>query len=179
MRKRNVLIAIAIFSMLTLLLFCGKQEEHQTGEIAQNEGAIDSHYVHTIKPKAINYDSMLTVIAPLIEAVVKSPENIQIRQELVSVCYDTTWETILSAGFGKPFQQANTETIAGKYAEQAATADAYRWAAYIKKWKSDPSKPNIGQLSAEIQGGRVVARKDLDDTRVSVLIEIHTSNLPD
>ena len=179
MSKKYLILTIAIFFMLCLLVFCDKKEEHQTGEIAQNEGAIDSHYVHTIKPKPINYDSMLTVIAPLIENIVKSPTDMRLRRELVETCYDTTWQTILAAGFGKPFQQANTETIAAKYAEQAATADAYRWAAYIKKWHNHPAKPDIGFLSTEIQGGRVVARKNLENERVSVLVEIHSSNIPD
>ncbi|MFZ5516867.1 MAG: hypothetical protein ACOY90_09535 [Candidatus Zhuqueibacterota bacterium] len=178
--KRNYVILTGIALLAAcLLVTCGKKQEQQTAEISQTEGAIDSQFVQTIKPKSINYDSMLTVIAPMIETVMQSPTDVQARQQLVAVCFDTTWETILAAGFGKPLQQASTETIAAKYAEQAATADAYRWAAYIKKWHANPSQQDFGHISAEISGGRVVARKDLADQRVSVLVEIRSSDLPD
>lgn len=179
MKTKTLISIITIVLMVCLFLFCGEKQEHQTGQIEQKEGATEAQTVQTIKPKPINYDSMLTVIAPKIETLLKTPENIQLRQELVSICYDTTWQTILAAGFGKPFQQANTETIAARYADQAATADAYRWAAYIKKWQADPTKPDIGHLSGEIKGGRVVARNETENGRVSVLVEIHSSNLPD
>jgi len=177
--RRNYakLIGIALLTVC-LLVACAKKEEHQTAEISQTEGAIDSQFVQTIKPKSINYDSMLTVIAPMIETIMQTPTDVQARQQLVDVCFDTTWETILAAGFGKPLQQASTETIAARYAEQAATADAYRWAAYIKKWHANPMQLDFGHISAEIAGGRVVARKDLADQRVSVLVEIRSADLP-
>ena len=120
---------------------------------------------------------MLVVISELVAAIKSNPEDIDMRRSLVTASYDTTWETILSAGFGKPTQEAETEMIALKYAERAATAEALRWSAYIKKWAIDPTFPDLDRLKAEFQGGRVVAKKILPDQTVSVLIEIHSSKI--
>jgi len=171
-----IIITICFF----LIAGCSKQEEYQTGEISPEELTkdADSADVLTIKPKPINYDSMLVVVGDMVEALKNNPIDIELRRKIVAISYDTTWETILAAGFGKPFQEAETESIAMKYAEQAARADAYRWAVYIKRWFVDPTVPDVGKLNVEIEGGRVVAKKVLSDSTVSVLVEIHSSKIP-
>lgn len=177
MRLKTVFLFSIMILALALMITCGKKEEHQTGEITKDEQAGDDSFVGTIKPKPINYDSMFVIIAPLVDSLKNSPESIELRRQLVDVSYDTTWETILSAGTGKPMEHAATESVGMKYAEQAAAADAYRWAIYIKKWAIDPTFPDIGKINAEIQG-RVVAKQVLPDKRVSVLIEVQASKLP-
>jgi hypothetical protein len=177
MRSKKVFITSIMILALTLMITCGKKDEQKTGEITKDEQAGDESFVGTIKPKPINYDSMFAIIAPLVDSLENNPENIELRKQLVDVSYDTTWETILSAGTGKPMEHAATESVGMKYAEQAAAADAYRWAIYIKKWAVDPTFPDIGKISAEIQG-RIVVKQVLPDKRVSVLIEVQTSKLP-
>lgn len=177
MIKKCLLKIMTVSIIISLISGCGKKQEYQKGEFTPEEQAKDSADVLTIKPEPIDYDSMLIVISQLVEAVKNHPTDIELRQELVAVSYDTTWETILAAGSGKPSQQAETGSLAMKYAERAATADAYRWAAYIKKWSVDPTFPDVATLSAEIQGGKVVAKKVLPDQTVSVLVEIHTSKI--
>jgi len=171
------LISLVILSLI-VSIGCGKKEEHKTTEITKDETGGEDQFMETIKPKPINYDSMLIVISQLTDSIKNNMIDFELRQKLVSISYDTAWETILAAGIGKPFQDAETESIALKYAEQAATADAYRWAVYIKKWYIDPTFPEEGSLDIEIQGGRVVAKKGLPDQRVKVLIEIHSSKIP-
>lgn len=180
MKLKDLTIISLIFLSLIIFAHCTKQkEEHQIAQTSKQESNQDSVVtITTIKPKAINYDSMLVEIADLVKRVKANPENIEFRKQLVAVCYDTTWETILAAGFGQPFKKAGQLSVAQKYAEQAAAADAYRWAAYIKKWYKNPAKPNIGSLTTEIQGGRIVARKKISDEEVCALIEIHQSNIP-
>ena len=175
--KKSMLISIVFMSILLMIECSKKKEEYQTGEITPKESTEDTTSVLTIKPKPINYDSMLVVVSELVEAVKENPTDIDYRRELVAVSYDTTWEIILSAGFGKPSQEGETESIAMKYAERAATIDAWRWAAYIKRWSIDPKFPNLDTLNVEIQGGRVVAKKILPDKAVSVLVEIHSSKI--
>lgn len=177
--KRNSLVLLSsICIILFLVIGCGKKEEHQTGQLTPKEKMQDDQSVLTIKPKSINYDSMLTIIAPLVDAIKNNPTDIEVRRQLVASSYDTTWETILAAGIGVPTQKAESEPVAIKQAERAAMVDAYRWAIYIKKWRSDLTMPDIGTIGADIQGGRVVAKRVLPDQRISVLVEIKTSNIP-
>ena len=177
MVKKLYLLAVIILISTIMLITCGKDEKLETGEITTQEGVQEESTVETIKPQAINYDSMFVIISELAAAVKQQPTDIEVRRQLVAACYDTTWETILAAGFGEPSQKASTESVAAKFAEQAAAADAYRWAAYIKKWHKDPTTPDVGSLATEIQGGRVVAKKHLPDYRVSVLVEVRVSNI--
>ncbi|UCE05389.1 MAG: hypothetical protein JSW07_17500 [bacterium] len=173
----KIYLKIILFICISLLIGCSKKEEYQTGELVPEEHTADSTSMLTIKPQPINYDSMLVVVSQLVDSIKNNPTNIELRQQLVAVSYDTTWETIISAGFGKPSQEAETESIALKYAERAATADALRWSAYIKRWSIDPTFPELGQLDVEIQGGRMVVKKVLPDQTVLVLIEIHSSKI--
>jgi len=178
MKAKFNLLAVIFFISIGLLIGCSKkEEEYQTGELSPKELTKDTAHVLTIKPKAINYDSMLVVVGDIIEAIKSNPTDVELRRELVAVSYDSTWDTIFAAGFGTRFQNAETESIAMKYAEQAARADAYRWAVYIKKWLTDPTVAEIGKLNEEIGGGKVVAKKMLSDSTVSVLIEIHRSKI--
>ncbi len=175
--KTTIKFLIVIFIGISLILGCGKKKEYRTGEITPKESTNDTSDVLTIKPKPINYDSMLVVVSELVEAVKENPTDIDYRKELVAVSYDTTWETILSAGFGKPSPEAESESLALKMAERAATADALRWAAYIKRWSIDPNTPDLDAINAEVQGYRVVAKKVLPDQTVKILLEIHSSKI--
>jgi hypothetical protein len=175
--KKSILISTILIGIFLVIGCSKKEEQYKTGELAPKESTTDTSDVLTIKPKPINYDSMLVVVSELVDAIKNNPTNVDLRRELVAVSYDTAWGTILSAGTGKPFQEAETESIAMKYAEKAARDDAIRWAVYIKKWSVDPTVPDLGSLKADIQGGRIVAKKELPDSSVSVLIEIHSSNI--
>lgn len=177
MVTKTYLIVMVIVFCILLQTGCSKKEEYQTGEVTPEKLTKDTTDVLTIKPKAINYDSMLVIVSQLVEAVKDNPTDIDYRRALVSVSYDTTWGTILSAGIGKPSQDEATESIGMKYAERAATADALRWAAYIKEWAIDPTHPDLDSLSVEIQGGKVVAKKILPDQTVSVLVEVRSSTI--
>ena len=176
MSKNSIMLAILLIFIL-VVSGCSKKEEYQTGEISPEESTQDTSDVLTIKPKPINYDSMLVVVSDLITAIKNNPDDIELRQKLVAASYDKTWETILSAGFGKPSQVVETESIALKHAERSAKADALRWSAYIKRWAIDPTFPDLGSLNVEIQGGKVVAKKVLSDQTVAVLVEIHSSKI--
>lgn len=177
MMNKNSVLATTFLICALLVIGCSKKEEYQTGEITPEESTQDTSDVLTIKPKPINYDSMLVVVGDLIAAIKNNPTNVGLRRDLVAASYDTTWETIISAGFGKPSQQAETESVALKYAERAAKADALRWSAYIKRWAIDPTFPDLDSLNVDIQGGKVVAKKTLPDSTVSVLVEIHSSKI--
>ncbi len=179
MNRKHLLTLMALLTVsLILIISCTKKDEYETAEVTRDEKTGDDQFFETIKPKPINYDSMLIVMSELVQAIKNNPTDIELRRRLLATSYDTTWETILAAGFGKPFQDAETESIAMKYAEQAAAADAYRWAAYIKRWSIDPTFPDFGALNVEIKGGRVVAKQILPDNNVLVLVEIHSSNIP-
>ena len=177
MIKKLSSLIIPAFILVWLIIGCGKKEEYQTGEVAQKEGLRDDQHVETIKPKSINYDSMFVIISQLVDSIKNDPNDIELRRQLVAASYDTTWETILAAGTGKRMENAETESVAMKYAERAAAAEAYRWAVYIKRWSLDPTFPDIGYVNAEIQG-RVVAKRVLPDKNVSVMVEVHISKIP-
>ena len=177
MSRKIAVIIVALLTCAYLMTGCSKKEEYQTGEISPKESSQDTSGVVTIKPEPINYDSILVVVSQLVDSIKHNPTNIELRQQLVAVSYDTTWETILAAGAGKPSQDAKTASIAMKFAEQAARADAYRWAVYIKRWAIDPTFPNIEKLDVEIPGSRVVAKKVLPDQTVTVLIEVKSTQI--
>ncbi len=177
MMNKNLILLATLLICILVVSGCSKKEEYQTGEMIPEETTQDTSDVLTIKPKPINYDSMLVVVGELVAAIKSNPDDIQLRRDLVAASYDTTWDTILSAGFGKPSPEAETESIALKYAERAATADAFRWSAYIKRWAIDPTFPELDSLNVEIQGGKVVAKKILPDQAISVLVEIHSSKI--
>ncbi|MDZ7265572.1 MAG: hypothetical protein ONB16_13440 [candidate division KSB1 bacterium] len=177
MRAFYLLLMVMILGII-LMVGCSKKEESQTGALKQNEDVQVDQSTLIIKPKAYNYDSLRVVIAALLDVVKANPDDINARQQLVATCYDTTWETIVAPGIGKRSQQPQAEAVAEKQAEQAAIADAYRWAMYIKKWRHDPTTPDFGSISGEIRGGRVVSRQILEDQTVSILMEIKSSDIP-
>ena len=176
--KIKMITLLLLFFSVILVFFCEKQEKIENKAISQHEATFADSAVLTIKPKPVNYDSLFKVLANLVEAIKKNPTDITLRQQLVAAGYDTTWETILATGFGEPSSKANTQSISQKFAEQAAAADAYRWAIYIKKWYDNPNDPEFGTISAKVQGGRIVAREYLPDGRVCVLIEVKSINIP-
>lgn len=181
---RGLLIMKAPFLILMILILgfiligCSKKEESQTGVLQKNEDVQVDQSTLIIRPKAYNYDSLRVVIATLLDAVKANPDDIEARQRLVATCYDTTWETIIAPGLGRPSQQPQAEAVAQKQAEQAAVADAYRWAMYVKKWHHDPTIPDFGSISGEIRGGRIVSRQTLADQSISILLEIKSSDIP-
>ncbi len=177
MIRKYSFYAVLFIILFFLFTFCSKKEQQESGQIAQQEGMQSDSTVQTIKPKAINYDSMLIVIGDLTKYVKENPTDINLRQKLVAASYDTTWETILAAGFGKSSKKDSSESISLKLTERAAKADAYRWAAYIKKWSDDPTIPDIGSLSTEIRGGIIVAKKNLPDSTTMVLLEVQKSKI--
>ncbi len=169
--------SIIIYTCIYLIIGCGKKEEYKTGELTPKESTSDTTEIQTIKPQSINYDSMLVVVSELVETIKENPTDMDYRRELVAVSYDTTWGTILSAGHGKPSPNAESESLAINFAERAATVDALRWAAYIKRWSIDPNAPDLVTINAEIQGYRVVAKKVHPDKAVTILVEIHSSKI--
>ena len=169
----------ALFLILFSLFFsCEKKEQQESGQLARQEETAGQSIVQTIKPNAINYDSLLTIIGGLVKSVLENPTDINARRNLVNAAYDTSWDSILAAGFGRRFEKSSSQSISLRLAEQAAKADAFRWAAYIKKWLDDPTTPDLGKLSAEISGGNFVAKAYLPDSTIMVLLEVKKSKLP-
>lgn len=156
---------------------CEKKKEMETVEFSRQEGVAHETDVPTIKPKPINYDSMFVVISQITAALKNEPTDINLRQELVSAGYDTAWETIMAVGFGEASSRASTESISEKFLQQAAAADAYRWAAYIKRWHENPAMPEFGAISTTIGGGKIVLQKRLSEDNFSVLIEVKSSKI--
>ncbi len=174
--KANIIFLLLIMAF-SLIWACGKKEEPKVGELRPGESGRDSvGGAWTIKPKAINYDSMLNVVSELVEAIRENPDDPDYREQLVATCYDSVWETILASGIGKPQADADAESVAIKFAERAAIADALRWAAYIQRWITNPNAP-LDSLHVEIRQHRVVAKKVLPDHSISVLVEVHRSNI--
>ncbi len=161
---------------LFLIITCGKKDEEKTGELSQMEAKQGESTVQTIKPKPINYDSMLVVLSSLSDSVLANPEQPEFKQQLVAAGYDTLWDTILAPGFGKTPPSDSTK-IDMQTRERAAVVDAYRWAAYIKKWHSDSSLSGFGSISTQMSGGRIVAKQTTVNNHVRVLLEIKGSKL--
>lgn len=161
----------------TLIWGCGKRDESNVGELKSKELVADSSGdVWTIKPKPMNYDSLLVVLSDIVEAIRENPTDLDYRHQLVASGYDSSWGTIVAPGFGRPQSDAEVGSVATKYAERAAIADALRWAAWIKRWSDNPNAP-LDTLQVEIQQHRVVAKKVRPDHSVSVLIEVHRSHI--
>ncbi len=175
--KNRIYATFGLLIIACCIWGCGKKEEPKVGELKPQESVADSlGDAWTIKPKPINYDSMLAVISDIVEAIRENPTDLDYRQQLIAACYDSVWDTILAAGTGKPQLDAETAAIAAKYAERAAIADALRWAGWIKRWTINPNAP-LDSLEVHIQQHRVVAKKVLPDNQVVVLIEVRGSRI--
>ncbi|MDW7680822.1 MAG: hypothetical protein SCK70_09670 [bacterium] len=177
MLQKRLFIALVLLTSVSLLLFCEKKEKLETGEIAPQPEVQPFDSVTTIKPAPLNYDSLYQMISAITDSLLQNPTDIALRRQLVSAGYDTLWETIFAVGFGKSSDKATTGAVDQKFIEQAATADAYRWAAYIKFWHQDASDPEFGSISTNISGGRIVTKKILSDNRMAVMIEVKADQI--
>ena len=163
-----------LFLLLLTILFCQKKKENlQSGAVNQQEQTqLTDSTTLTIKPAAINYDSMFIVLSEIAQAIHQNPADVLLHQKLVSAGYDTTWETIMAVGFSEPMDSTKTSGLTERMALQAAKADAYRWCAYIKRWVKNPEDSNFGKISETFSGGRIIKTERLADNRIAVMMEI-------
>lgn len=162
------------FLIFIVVISCSKKKE-ETAE--EKEYSTSSGMEGQVNRTDINYDSLLTVVDQATEMVAAYSTDINLRQKLVSISYDTSNGVIFASGRGRPRTDARTPTLAMRYAERAAQIEALKWAAYIEKWKLDPTTPDLGKISVEMPMGRVVAKKVLLDSTVQVLVEVKTENM--
>ncbi len=162
--------------ILTLCFGCSKKEEKQQQQVSEEseeyEYSVSGGIEGQVQRSNINYDSLFAVVDELTKKIINNPTNIELRKKIVATCYDTINNIIISSGHGKPLTSASTKKIAKNYAHKAAEIDAYRWAAYIKKWKLDPTKPDLGKIDDKIPSGDVVSKLVLPDSTVQVLVEV-------
>ena len=132
---KNQVIFIFFLSLILSISCTKEKEEGQHKAIEEEEYAISSSMEGQTQRINVNYDSLLIVVDQLTEMVSANPSDVNLRKELVSTCYDTLNDIIVASGRGKPLTTARTPTLAMNYAQKAATIEAYRWVAYIKKWQ--------------------------------------------
>ena len=177
MLTQKIQLILVLFFILVLSLGCSKKEEEQQ-QAVEEEYSIPGGMEEQTQQVIINYDSLLTVVDQLTEMVAANPSDIELRKKLLSTCYDTVNNTIICTGKGTPLTNARTPTLAIKFAERAATIEAYRWAARLKKWQLDPKSPDTENLSIENLRGKIVSRSVLSDSTIQVLVEVSAANLP-
>lgn len=119
----------------------------------------------------INYQQKLTEIAQLQSAVQTAPRDVDARRRLVHTAVIPWRKILLAAGTGKAAPQQSAQL-----AHRAALLDAYRWAAYILRWRENPTVPDFGSIEATVSGGQVVYTQSLLSGEVQVLLKI---NLPE
>jgi hypothetical protein len=171
MSKKNFFIFFLIFIVLSS---CSKKKE-EAGE--EKEYSTSSGMEGQVYRANINYDSLLTVVDQATEMVAAYSSDINLRQKLVAISYDTSNGIIFASGRGRPQVNARTPSIAMNFAERAAQIEALKWAAYIERWKLDPTTPDLGKISAAMPPGRVVSKKVLPDSTVQVLVEVKAENM--
>jgi hypothetical protein len=172
-------LIIILFLILILSFFCTKKEEEgQQKAIEEEEFTISSSMEGQAQRININYDSLLIVVDNLTEMVTKYPTDIDLRKKLVFTCYDTANNIILASGRGTPLITARTPTLAMNYAHKAAVIQAYRWAAYLREWRLDPTTPDLDKISGDLPSGRVVSKNILPDSTVQVLVEVNIGTMP-
>ena len=169
--KRFLLIFLAV---IFISQACQKREqEMQQGELSQKEGVSGTDStVLVIKPKPINYDSMFVVLLNLRQEIENNPMDTTLRRNLLQAAYDTTWETIMAVGLSDSITFGADSVLSLRTAERAAKLDAYRWCAYIKRWKNEGKFSNFSQINANLQGGRVIKSVKTPDNRVALLLEV-------
>jgi len=116
----------------------------------------------------INYPQKLSEIAQLQSAVQSSPNEIEARRKLVQAAVIPSRKILLAAGTGRTAPQQRAPL-----AERAAILDAYRWAAYILRWRDNPAVPEFGSIQATVSGGQVIYSQSLPSGEVQVLLKIH------
>ncbi len=165
---RSIRFICFVLVALSLLFDCVRNKEERTAEHSIS-GGVEGQTSAAVR----NYDSLLTVLDKLSESVSANPQDRQLRLSLLDTAYDTLGQRIFAAGRGKPAKNARTPAVAMKMAERAATIDAYRWAARIKKWHDHPELADEQELSAELPGAQILSQRTLPDSTVVILIEMN------
>jgi hypothetical protein len=103
--------------------------------------------------------------------IMQQPENAALRRELGHRAIDEQSGVIWAVGIGKVNPQASSPSVAQSQAEQAALADASRWAAYLIEWRKTDYATNFGTLQGNVPGVQLV-RKAVTDSLCIVLAQV-------
>ncbi len=107
------------------------------------------------------------------------PRESRLRAELVQLAYGPSWNAIFVTGMALLKHPQRGGAIPIYQAEQAAFADAQRWAAYIQQWRQHPLSPNFGELKRwQRLPSAVLLKEHRGDTLVLYLAFQETVPLP-
>ena len=78
--KKSIWISTILISIFVIIGCSKKEEQYKTGELKPKESTTDTSNVLTLKPKPINYDSMLVVVSELVDAIKNNPNDIDLEE---------------------------------------------------------------------------------------------------
>lgn len=168
---RNILIVLS-FAMFFVSTCSKEKQETKTSDNKEKEFTYSGSTEEQMYSIEMNYDSLLYVFEEQTALVTANPFDLNSRKKLVKTCYDSSHHRIITFGIGKPPVNARTPSIGMKMAEQAAKIQAYRWAAFVQKWRLDPSSPDTSITNARLPGGQILSRLVMPDSTIKVLLEI-------
>jgi len=166
------IMLVFLFAMFFIANCTKEKQETKTPDNKDKEYELSGSTEEQMYNIEMNYDSLLFVFEELTATVSANPLDFNSRKQLVKTCYDSSHNRIITFGIGKPPLNARTPSVGMKMAEQAAKIQAYRWAAFVQKWRFDPSSPDTSIMNARLPGGQILSRLVMPDSTIKVLLEI-------
>ncbi|NOX38717.1 MAG: hypothetical protein GXO78_14400 [Calditrichaeota bacterium] len=179
MRGQYCWIVSGILGMVFLL---GCQSENSSpgkmeSQVVQEQGMAD------VQVPEVTFDSISRerweAIRQLQMRIRQQPRETGLRAELVQLAYGPSWKAIFVTGTALLKHPESGRAIPVYQAEQAAFADAQRWAAYIQQWREHPLSPNFGELNRwQTLPSSVLYKENRGDTLVLYLAFQELAPLP-
>ncbi|HPG39629.1 MAG TPA: hypothetical protein PLP19_20300 [bacterium] len=160
---------LLLILLLALLLFTGCSREDKVQELQPQTNVEATAEITTP-------EQSMAILLPLQEKILQTPDNVDLRRELVAASVNSEQKTLRAVGYGLPPEHAANSAMAQQAAERAAYLDACRWAAYIIKWQDSPDSPAFGEIEGNIPGARIIYKETADDGKISMVVELAMEN---
>lgn len=166
-------LSFLLFLVMISIQYCSKdnKKQHSKNNDESYEYSVSGDIENQKIMQNINSDSLFSLIDDTIIEMKSDISNIELRKKLVSICCNPSNNTIYTTGTGKPLLNARTSTIAKNYAQKAAIIDAYRWAAYVKEWNTNPTISEIDSTVLRTIDGNIISKMILPDNTVQILVQ--------
>jgi len=164
-RCKNVLF----FIIFAFIIHNCREQKVKTVDDRNNSSSHDTALA--INPRIINYDSLLTQILDLQNALVQNPEDTHSIRQLLVVSFDSLQNLFYCAGKGvvNTKHPAEAQLIGMR---RAAQNTAQRWALYLKAWQENTMIPFGVEISGNVMSGTAVLFEKTSGDTVYQLVSI-------
>lgn len=152
-------VSLAVLLSCAMIVGCGRKSEQGEAITAREGGTMGT-----------DYQALWQKIDRLQEQIRTEPSNVELRHGLVETAVDSAARVVWAAGRGLVPPDARSRAIGLQAAQRAATVDAYRWLAFLLRWRQDYHAPDFGSLEGTVPGA-VTVHCDTSGNEVRVLVQ--------